>query len=181
LDGRPWRTVPDAVVVACGLAAGTELDRSLLRHLRRELRQAQALAAAGRVLRRRDVSRTGLDERLARAGVTSEVRKHAVTALVEAGAVDDRRLAERRGRYLAEAGWGDQAIRARLAAEGVGPEEIEAAVEKLEPERARAVRLAEGTRDLRKAWNLLSRRGFDPEVASEAVAALDGEAAGGLG
>jgi SOS response regulatory protein OraA/RecX len=181
VDGRPWRTVTDAVVIACGLAAGTELDRPLLRRLRRELRQAQAVAAAGRVLRRRDVSRKRLDERLARAGVSSGDREHAVTALIEAGAVDDRRLAARRGRHLAEAGWGNEAIRARLRAEGLGPEEIEAAVEKLEPERVRAVRLAAGTRDARKAWNLLSRRGFDSEVVSEAVAALDEGAVGGLG
>jgi SOS response regulatory protein OraA/RecX len=181
VDGRPWRTVPDAVVVACGLAAGTELDRPLLRRLRRELQQAQALAAAGRLLRRRDVSRRGLDERLTRAGVTAEARQRAVTALVEAGAVDDRRLAERRAQYLAAASWGDEAIRARLEAEGFGPEEVESALEKLEPERARAVRAAEGARDARRAWNLLARRGFDPDIAAEAVAELDAGPAAGLG
>jgi SOS response regulatory protein OraA/RecX len=122
-----------------------------------------------------------LEDRLARAGVASEAGERAVTALVAAGAVDDRRLAEHRGRALAERGWGDEAIRARLAAEGLGSEEIEAAVEKLEPERARAIRLAASAGDARKAWNFLSRRGFDADVVSETVAALDEEAAGGLG
>jgi SOS response regulatory protein OraA/RecX len=122
-----------------------------------------------------------LEDRLARAGVASEAGERAVTALVAAGAVDDRRLAEHRGRALAERGWGDEAIRARLAAEGLGPEEIEAAVEKLEPERARAIRPAASAGDAHKAWNFLSRRGFDADVVSETVAALDEEAAGGLG
>ena len=40
VDGRPWRTVPDRVVVRCGLAADVELTRPLLRHLRAELRDA---------------------------------------------------------------------------------------------------------------------------------------------
>jgi SOS response regulatory protein OraA/RecX len=181
VDGRPWRTVPDAVVVSCGLAAGTELDRPLLRRVRTELRQAQAFAAAGRVLRRRDVSRRGLEDRLARAGVGPEAGERAVTALVDAGAVDDRRLAERRGQALAKRGWGDEAIRARLAGEGLGAEAIVAALGRLEPERDRAIRVAATAGDARKAWNLLSRRGFDADVVSETVAALDEEAAGGLG
>ncbi|MGH3041065.1 MAG: hypothetical protein ACRDNG_04895, partial [Gaiellaceae bacterium] len=56
VDDRRWRVVPDAVVLRCGLAAGVELDRPLLRRLRRELRRAEALEAATRTIARRDVS-----------------------------------------------------------------------------------------------------------------------------
>jgi SOS response regulatory protein OraA/RecX len=181
VDGSAWRTVPDAVVVSCGLAAGVELDRPLLRRVRAELRQADALNAAGRVLRRRDISRRGLADRLTRAGHAPGARERAVTALAEAGALDDRRFAERRSAFLADRGWGDDGIRARLDAEGVGPEDVDAALAQLRPEFERAARTVAGLRDPRKAWSLLARRGFDPETIEEAVAGLDAEEAGGLG
>jgi SOS response regulatory protein OraA/RecX len=133
------------------------------------------------VLRRRDVSRRALDERLARTGVAGSVRERAVTALAEAGAVDDGRLAERRAASLAERGWGDEAIRARLESEGLGAEDIASAVAELAPERERAARVVAATRDRRKAWSLLARRGFDSETVAEAMAALDESDPGGLG
>lgn len=181
MDGEPWRTVPDAVVVSCGLAVGVELDRPLLRRLRTALREAEALATVGRVLRRRDVSRRGLEERLSRAGVAAGARERAVSTFVEAGAVDDRRLAERRAEHLAERGWGDGAIRFRLEREGIGAEDVEAALASLPPEADRAARLAAGADDPRKAWALLARRGFDPDTVADAVAALDEGDPRGLG
>jgi SOS response regulatory protein OraA/RecX len=181
VDGRPWRAVPESVVVSCGLAAGVELDRPLLRRLRAELRDAEALAAAGRVLRRRDVSRRGLDERLARAGLTAAERERAVTAFVEVGAVDDRRLAERRAERLAERGWGDEAIRARLEREGIRAEDVAGAIARLPSEAERAARVVVEAGDARRAWLLLSRRGFDPETAADAVATLDEGDSRGLG
>jgi SOS response regulatory protein OraA/RecX len=181
VDGRPWRTVPDAVVVNCRLAVGIPLERPLLRRLRTELRDAEALAAAGRVLRRRDVSRQALEERLARTGVAAGPRERAVAALGHAGAVDDRRLAERRSTSLAERGWGDEAIRVRLESEGVGPADVAAALARLAPEAERAARVASGARDARHAWSLLSRRGFGPETVADALDALDADDSSGLG
>jgi SOS response regulatory protein OraA/RecX len=181
VDGRPWRTVPDGVVVSCGLATGVELTRPLLRRLRADLREAEALAAASRVLRRRDVSRHALEQRLAHAGVHAGPRERAVTALAEAGALDDRRLAERRASALAERGWGDAAIRVRLEGEGLPAEDVEAAIEQLLPESERATRLVARTTDPRKAWNLLARRGFDAETVAAAVTPLDEGDPGGLG
>jgi SOS response regulatory protein OraA/RecX len=173
--------VPDSVVVSCGLAAGVELDRPLLRRVRAELRDAEALAAAARVLRRRDVSRRALDERLTRAGVGAGERDRAVTALVKAGALDDGRLAERRAEHLAERGWGDEAIRARLEREGIRGEDVECAISALPSEAVRAARLVAEAGDTRRAWALLNRRGFDPETAADAAATLDEVDSGGLG
>jgi SOS response regulatory protein OraA/RecX len=181
VDGRPWRAVPDRVVVSCGLAADVELTRPLLRRLRAELRDAEARAAAGRVLRRRDVSRRALEERLARAGVHAGPRGRAVMALAEAGALDDHRLAERRAAALAERGWGDAAIRARLEGEGLASEHAETALAQLPPESERAARLVAGVHDPPKAWNLLARRGFDLETVTVAVTPLDEGAPSGLG
>ncbi len=118
VDGRPWRVVPDDVVVRCGLRPGLELERPLLRDLRRELRRAEALDVAVRTVSRRDVSTRRLRERLDARGIASGEAQAAVETLSSAGVVDDERLARSRARSLAERGWGDAAVAARLEAGG---------------------------------------------------------------
>jgi SOS response regulatory protein OraA/RecX len=181
VDGRRWRVVPDDVVVRCGLAAGVQLERPLLRELRRELRRAEALAAATGVLSRRDVSRRRLDERLRARGATASESERAVATLESAGLVDDARLARRRAEILAERGWGDGAISARLQAEGVAAELVRAAVAELSPEGERAAALARQAPDRRRAWKLLARRGFSADAAEFALGPLDEEPSAGLG
>jgi SOS response regulatory protein OraA/RecX len=173
--------VPDDVVVRCGLAVGIQLERPLLRQLRTELRKAEALTVAGRALARRDLSRRTLADRLDRAGVATEARESALAALVDAGAVDDARVAQLRAVSLAERGWGDGSIAARLEAEGIAEPDAHAALETLAPETERASRVAAGARDPRKAWALLARRGFDPETIEAVLGALDEPEGGGLG
>jgi SOS response regulatory protein OraA/RecX len=181
VDGEPWRAVPDDVIVRCGLAAGVELERPLLRRLRAELRTAEALALAGDTLRRRDVSQHRLSERLRRAGIAPAVEANVLATLVDTGAVDDARLAAARARSLAERGWGDLAIAARLDGERISEPEARAAIAELEPEMKRASRLAAGAGDHRKAWRLLSRRGFDPETVESVLGVLDERDRRGLG
>jgi SOS response regulatory protein OraA/RecX len=173
--------VPDEVVVRCGLSSGIELDRPLLRLLRWELRRAEALDLAGRTLRRRDLSRRRLSERLERGGVAPAAGRSALLALSEARIVDDARLANGRAETLAERGWGNAAIAARLEAEGIPEAEAGSAIAKLEPEAPRAARVAAGVSDPRKAWGLLTRRGFDEETIGGVVETLDEETSGGLG
>jgi SOS response regulatory protein OraA/RecX len=168
VDGEPWRSVPDDVVVRCGLRAGVELDRPLLRNLRRELRHAAAIAVAGRTLRRRDVSTNRLTEHLARAGVAPSTAGSAVGVLVDAKILDDARVAASRARALAERGWGDAAIAGRLEAEGFAEDEARQAIGALPAETSRAAKVAGRVRDRRKAWTLLARRGFD-ETTVESV------------
>jgi SOS response regulatory protein OraA/RecX len=181
VDGVAWREVPDEVVVRSRLAVGVELDRPFLRRLRAELRGAEALLVAGRALRRRDVSRQGVAERLERAGVAPAAKRRALDALRDAGAVDDARLARARAASLAERGWGDSAIVARLEAQGIPEAEAHAALETLPPENERAGRVAARIGDPRKVWALLARRGFDPETAQAVVERLDESRDGGLG
>lgn len=175
VDGRPWRVVPDDVVVRCGLAAGTELDRPRLRELRRELLRAEALGRAARALSRRDLSRRRLAERLRARGTAESTAESVVETLAASGLVDDRRLAQLRARALAERGWGDAAVEARLAQEGVDAEIAQAALAELPPERERAEQVVAAVADPRKAWNLLSRRGFALETVESAVERLDAE------
>jgi len=160
-------------VVRCGLSSGVELDRPLLRLLRRELRRAEALDLAGRTLRRRDLSLRSLSERLERAGVAPAAGRSALLALSEARIVDDARLANGRAATLAERGWGNAAIAARLEAEGIPEAEAISAIAKLEPEAARAARATAAVSGQRKAWTLLTRRGFDEETIEAIVETLD--------
>jgi SOS response regulatory protein OraA/RecX len=175
IDGRRWRVVPDAVVLRCGLAAGVELDRPLLRRLRRELRQAEALEAATRTVARRDVSTRRVRERLAARGVRPAAAESAVATLADAGVLDDRRTASSRSHALAERGWGDAAVAARLAGEGFGAGDVQSALAALAPERERAGALAAAADDPRSAWRLLARRGFAPETIEDVVGFLDDE------
>jgi SOS response regulatory protein OraA/RecX len=180
VDGEPWRTVPDEVVVRCGLAAGQALERPLLRRLRRELRHAEALAVAGRTLRRRDLSTRRLAERLESAGVAPAAERSALQALTHARLLDDTRLAAARALALAERGWGDAAIAARLEAEGIGEADGRQALAGLPAEVARAKKLSRGL-GRGKTWTLLTRRGFEHETIEAVAGSLDADPGGGLG
>jgi SOS response regulatory protein OraA/RecX len=173
VDGAPWRLVPDEIVLRCGLAPGVELDRPLLRRLARELRRAEALGLAARTVSQRDVSSRRLRERLTSRGIRSDHADGAVATLVRAGAVDDRRVASARAQSLAERGWGNAGIAARLAVEGFAPADVEPALAAVRPERERADELVAAVRDPGKAWRLLARRGFSDETAEDVLGSLD--------
>jgi SOS response regulatory protein OraA/RecX len=152
LDGAPWRVLPVDVVVRAGLSEGRQLDRPSLRELRRELRRAEALGIATRALKRRDVSVRGLSARLERARVAPAAAADSLEVLGRAGLVDDARFARRRAALLGERGYGDEAIRHDLEAQGVGADAIAGALEELEPE-------------LDRARRVVARRGCGPRTA----------------
>jgi SOS response regulatory protein OraA/RecX len=173
VDGRPWRVVPDDVVVRCGLRPGLGLERPLLRDLRRELRRAEALDVAVRTVSRRDVSSPRLRERLGARGIASGEAQAAVETLSSAGVVDDARLARSRARALAERGWGDAAVAARLEHEGLPSEAVTFALAELPAESERASDVTRRMADPRKAWRFLARRGFAPETIEDVLGPLD--------
>jgi regulatory protein len=181
VDGKPWRTVPDDVVVRCGLHAGLTLDRPRLRLLRAELRRAEALTTAGHALAQRPLSRRQVSERLRRRGVAQPVEQETLGTLAAAGLLDDARLAKARAGALADRGWGDFAIAARLRDEGLEEAEVRAALRELPPEAGRAAALVVAVADRRKAWSLLARRGFSPDAIEAALGSLDAEHEAGLG
>src|SRR5687768_11897055 len=133
--------MPVDAAARAGLATGVALDRERLRTLARELRRARALGTALSALRRRDLSRGALDERLAGRGIREHERVDALGALERAGLVDDARTARHRAAALSERGWGDEAIRHRLAAARLETVAVEKALAALEPESVRAGRL----------------------------------------
>ena len=156
------------------------LDRTLARSLARELRHERALGAAVSALRARPVSERRLRERLHGRGVRADAEAAAVATLSDAGFVDDERLARGRALALAERGWGDAAIEARLTGEGLSESHVAEAVAELEPEARRAAGLVAGVPP-RKAWALLQRRGFDAETVEAVLGALDEDSEDGLG
>jgi SOS response regulatory protein OraA/RecX len=172
LDGAPWRTLPVDVVARSGLAEGRALDRPALRLLRHELRRADALAVAGRALRRRDLSERGIAERLARASVAPDVVEESLAVLSRAGLVDDARFARTRAGSLAERGYGDAAIRHDLERQGVATEVIQEALESLEAEGERARRVVERRGPGPSTARYLASKGFG-EDALEAAAGAD--------
>jgi len=169
LDGARWRVLPLDVVVRAGLAEGRILDRPALRLLRRELRRAEALQVAGRALRGRDLSRRRLAERLERAAVAPGTAAESLEALERAGLVDDRRVARGRAEALSERGYGDEAIRHRLRAEGLDPEPVEEALAGLEPELERSRRLVARREAGPPTARYLAARGFGEEAVEAAL------------
>jgi SOS response regulatory protein OraA/RecX len=172
LDGAPWRTIPVEALLAAGLHVGLELDRRRLRLLRRELRSRDAQAKAARLLARRDLSERGLRDELERRKVPPSARHETVSRLVEAGAVDDSRLAYRRAELMAARGSGDALIRADLEARGVDAELVDAAVEALPPETARAGKVVATRGASPQTARYLARRGFGEDAVETALAGV---------
>jgi regulatory protein len=111
----------------------------------------------------------------------------ALRRLFEAGALDDERFA----RLFAEdkrelSGWGAERIRGALLERGVQRSTVEAVLaadsygDQLERARAILIRRArplEGNADRQRALEYLARRGYDYEIAYEAVRSLSARAA----
>ena len=174
VDGAPWRVVPVDVVVRAGLAEGRVLDRPALRLLRHELRRAEALRAATRALRARDLSSRRLSESLARADVAPQAAAETLEMLARAGLVDDGRVAANRAQSLAERGYGDAAIRHRLEAEGLPPEAVEQALSGLAAEAERAARIVERRGTGARTARYVRARGFGEEAVEAALGAVFG-------
>jgi SOS response regulatory protein OraA/RecX len=168
LDGAPWRLLPVEVVVRSGLTEGRSLDRTALRTVRRELRRAEALSAATRALRARDLSALELRTRLEQRGVGEPVVEESVAALQDAGLVDDARLAAARAASMAGRGYGDAAIRDDLERRGVDGDVAEDALESLEPEERRARRLAAARGVGPRTARFLTGRGFSADAVEAA-------------
>lgn len=175
IDGQHWRTLPAEVVVRVGLASGTELERPLLRELRRELRRHRALTTATRALRTRPLSARRLDERLRRAGFVADERAEALAVVRRAGFVDDERFAAARAALLAERHSGDALIRHDLLSQGVDGESVERALATLDAEPARAVRAATSRSTAAATARYLARRGFGEDAIEAAIGDLIAE------
>jgi SOS response regulatory protein OraA/RecX len=176
VDGAPWRTLPLDAAVRAELRVGTALDRVRLRSVRSELRRTEALSWAVRALRRRDLSRRSVEERLRGAGVNAKERTAALATLERAGLLDDVRFALARSASLAERGYGDAAIRWTLEREGVDADLADRSITSLPPERDRVAVVVERRGVGRATAAYLARRGFAEDAVEGVlgVTTLDG-------
>jgi len=142
-------------------------------------RPRDAFAASLAALRRKERSSAELASWLGRRGFGAEEVEGAISSLVEAGELDDERFARRYADDKRElVGWGAERIRAALAKRGVERACIERALEDdsraAQLERAAALLERRGQAlaaesDLARALGFLTRRGYDYEIAYEAV------------
>ena len=114
------------------------------------------------------MSKRRLSERLEQAAIAPAVVEESIGVLARAGLVDDARFARNRAESLAGRGYGDEAIRDDLGRQGVPTEVAEDALEGLEPERERALRIAARRGPGAKTARYLASKGFG-EGALEAA------------
>jgi regulatory protein len=148
----------------------------------------RALDLAYRAVGRRERTVAELRACLERKRVGPEEIDAAVAELREAGFLDDARFAQRFAEDKRELNrWGSERIARDLQRRGVAPNLIEVAVAHRghEDELATALLLLEerappprgDDRERGRAWRLLVRRGYTPEVAYDAVRAYERRAA----
>ena len=130
-----------------------------------------AVETALRALRFRDRSAAELAARLEQRGVGEAERERALETLERIGYVDDERFAHMRAKQLADRGSGDALIRDDLERRGLAVSVVDSALGALEPERKRAVRIAERRGLSAKTARYLASRGFGDEALEALVAA----------
>jgi regulatory protein len=140
----------------------------------------RALVYAHRAIARREQTVREVRDLLERRGIGPPTIQAAVDELRSTGLLDDARFARRFAgdkRDLEQ--WGARRITSELERRGVDSEEVAAVIERTdrsgEMETALVLlerRLPRAPRDDRerdRAWRLLVRRGYEPELAYEAV------------
>lgn len=145
-------------------------------------RVQEAIATAYRYLNRRERTQAEIRAHLERAGVDSHDTEQAIAALIEDGQLDDARFARLFAQDKRELdGWGSDRIRQVLLTRGVDRDVIADALAQPgsgeEMERARELlrrRFPGGEWDRRerdRALGVLVRKGYDVELALDAIAA----------
>lgn len=144
------------------------------------MESTRALDLAYKALGRREHTVAELRSVLERKRVEPAAIEAALAELCEAGLLDDARYARRFAEdKRALARWGAERIARDLSRRGVEPDLVEAALQEQDREgelgaavALLAERLPEAPADDRerdRAWRLLVRRGYEPELAYEAV------------
>jgi regulatory protein len=147
----------------------------------------EAFERALEALSRKERTEGELASWLSKRGFDGEEVEAALTRLIEVGELDDARFARRYAEDKRQLrGWGPERIRAALEARGVGSAEIEAALgaDDHDGQLERAVALLRRRSDAldqeagrARALAYLTRRGYDYELAYDAVRRCERDAA----
>ena len=139
----------------------------------------RAVELAYKALSTRDRTVAELRAYLGRKRIGPDAVEHAVQELARAGLLDDARFAERfaEDKRMIER-WGSERVERELRRRGVAPEHVSAAVAAQAPVAELQAALAllvermpppRSDRDRDRAWRLLVRKGYEPDLAYEAV------------
>jgi regulatory protein len=129
----------------------------------------EALETGLRALSRRELSRAELVARLERSGIDSDEAELASLELTRAGYQSDTRAAEERARVLAGRLHGDLAIRVDLRRRGISEGDVDAALAGIDPELARAEKLARKAGDPAQLARALQRKGYSDDTIEAAL------------
>jgi regulatory protein len=144
----------------------------------------RAIDLAYKAVARRDLTVAELRSRLERKHVPPEAIDDAVEELEETGFLDDARYASQFAEDKRELEqWGTERIASDLRRRGIAPQLIDAAVS--HHSRDSEIRTAllllgqryreapENDRERDRAWQMLVRRGYSPEIAYDAIRAWE--------
>ena len=184
-DGKREVRVPGAVAKSCGLKPGVRLDDRLRAGIAAQTGAWLAERDGVRLLRARGRSRTDLGERLLARGHTPAHVAAALDRLTATGALDDVALAAGALERLTQKQGASTAMkRRRLAALKIAPDAARDALaredsgDQAEARRTvsrAAERLGPGipaSTAVKRLLSVLSRRGFDEETSTHAIATV---------
>lgn len=184
VDGKRKVILPVHLVSDLELAVGTRWDRAIVTRVREAREFAKAYREASKRLARRAMSRAELTQKLSGLGHGVQVIARILNRLTELGLLGDEAL----GRDLiqevmSKSPAGPRLIRAKLKAKHLSDDMIDQLVDEAadDPEhqlrlaldlaktRNRSMKNLDADTRKRRLWGLLQRRGFDPEIAENAV------------
>jgi regulatory protein len=188
VGGRPYYTLPRAVVAAERLEPGRVIDEALHERLGRAADQEAALRAGLRTLELRSYARADLGRRLVRRGHARDVVAAALDEIAGMGLLNDTVFARSYAETRAARGRGPVRIRRDLMTMGVAREVADAAIAAQWPDGAedpelplalatrRAAQLGDLPRPVKRRRLLayLVRRGFSGRTIDQVVARVLG-------
>jgi SOS response regulatory protein OraA/RecX len=121
------------------------------------------------------LSRAELVARLERSGIDPEDAELASSQLTRAGYQSDTRAAEERARVLAGRLQGDLAIRVDLRGRGISEVDVDAALAGIDPEPARAEKLARRAGEPAQLARALQRKGYSDDTIEAALRIADSQ------
>jgi regulatory protein len=144
----------------------------------------RAIDLAYKAVARRDLTVAELRARLERKHVSPEAIDDAVAELEETGFLDDARYARQFAEDKRELDrWGSDRIATDLRRRGIAPQLIDAAVSSHDRDselrtallllRQRYSHAPRDDRERDRAWQMLVRRGYTPEIAYDAIRAYE--------
>jgi regulatory protein len=150
----------------------------------RRTESERAIDLAYKAVARRDLTVAELRARLERKHVPPEAIDDAVAELEETGFLDDARYARQFAEDKRELDrWGSDRIAADLRRRGIAPQLIDAAVSSHDRDselrtallllRQRYSHAPRDDRERDRAWQMLVRRGYSPEIAYDAIKAWE--------